>query len=660
VIDPTLSKVFAVTAHSEFLADLASVRRDGGLALALGEARLRALAAEEVAALERLGNTAEDWSRVRVAEGFDWRRVRSSSFHGDVVLGAFRGRCRVAEGVELPAGVHDSTVADCVIGNDALVRGVKLLAHYVVGAAAVVLDCGSVTCAGPAAFGNGAALPLGIESGGRDVPVYADIDLEIATTIARARPRRALLRRYARAVANYAEHARCGRGVVGRSAFLGHTPTVRNAYLGPHAVVEGATLLDDSTLLSSADEPVRVQSGACVTGSLLQWGSRVDTLAVVDHAVLLEHARAERHAKVSTSLVGPNTVIAEGEVTACMLGPFVGFHHQALLIAALWPEGKGNVSHGANAGSNHTTKAPDQEFWPGEGAFLGLGVNIKFPSDFSRAPYTIIASGVSTLPQKLTFPFSLVNTPAAHWPGISPAFNEIIPAWLLTDNLYTLKRNEAKYRARNRARRTALAFEVFRPDTVDLMRDACLRLEAVTEPKEVYTERDIPGVGKNYLREAVRRPAAAAYRFHMRCYALLGLLGRAQAALRAGYADVAGRLLATPGDDPRWEYQRRLLAEFLDVTDVRDGLRELPELLEKAARDVERSRAKDDERGPGIIDDYAFTHVPAGRDAFVCQTWDETRRLQAELKQLLLRLDSWRRAPDGPPPRRAQPERVAG
>src|SRR5207249_2655638 len=98
-------------------------------------------------------------------------------------------------------------------------------------------------------------------------------------------------------------------------------------------------------------------------------------------------------------------------------------------------------------------------------------VNIKYPADFSRAPYTIIASGVTTLPQKITFPFSLVNNPSSPYPGISPAYNEIIPAWLLTDNLFTLKRNEGKYKARNKARRTPFEFDVFRPDTIDLMRD---------------------------------------------------------------------------------------------------------------------------------------------------------------------------------------------
>src|SRR5262249_41384678 len=157
-----------------------------------------------------------------------------------------------------------------------------------------------------------------------------------------------------------------------------------------------------------------------------------------ERSVLTERSGAAKHAKVTASLLGPNTAVAQGEVTASLVGPFVGFHHQALLIAALWPEGKGNVSHGANAGCNPTSRAPDQEFRPGEGLFLGLGANVKFPADFTRSPYTVLACGVMTLPQRLAFPFSLVNTPSASWPDVPPAYNELVPGWMLSDNLYAL------------------------------------------------------------------------------------------------------------------------------------------------------------------------------------------------------------------------------
>lgn len=93
----------------------------------------------------------------------------------------------------------------------------------------------------------------------------------------------------------------------------------------------------------------------------------MDTMGMVHNSVMCEHSHVERHGMLTDSVLGPNSGVAEGEVTASLCGPFVGFHHQSLLIASFWPEGKGNVGYGANVGSNHTSKAPDQELWPGEG-----------------------------------------------------------------------------------------------------------------------------------------------------------------------------------------------------------------------------------------------------------------------------------------------------
>jgi hypothetical protein len=638
-VDATIiNQVREAAAKSELVRAAASVRTDGGRALALGDTPVRALYRHEIRQLESLGNSCLDWSLVRVAEGFDWRKVRCCHLHGDIVLGQFTRLVSLAEGIQLPAGIDHATLVNCVIGNDVLIHDVKLLANYVVAEGVVVFNCGALTCTGQTSFGNGSALPLGIESGGREVPIYAEIDLEIAAAVACFRSRPETLDQYSKAVAEYTEQVSSKRGIVEQGALIRCTPNVRNSYIGPHARIDSATLVADSTLLSSRDEPVQVESGACVTGSLLQWGSRVATMALVDESVLLEHSQAERHGKVTASILGPNTGVAAGEASSCLLGPFVSFHHQALLIATLWPEGRGNVAYGANIGSNHTSKAPDQEFRPGEGAFLGLGVNVKFPADFSRAPYTILACGVTTLPQKLMFPFSLINVPSASYPGVSLAYNEISPAWLLTDSLYTLKRNEGKYQARNRARRMQFDFRVFRPQIIDFMRDACHRLEAVSQIKEVYIDRDIDGLGKNFMREASRKPAIEAYRFFTRYYALLALKERLQSVLREGHEDALPRLLQTPSNEPDWDHPRRILCEELDVRDVVAGLRQLPEMADKVARAVEFSKSRDDERGARIIDDYAEVHGEAKDDPVVQQTWGEARRLRQEVEQLLTQL----------------------
>jgi hypothetical protein len=635
--DPVAS-VHAAASASDLIRAVASVRRDGGSAFALGDTPVRLLTPEEIAALESCGCTCAAWSRILVADGFDVRRVRRTTFLGDVVLGRFTGEIGVADGVTMPAGVYDSAVSHSVIGNNALIRDVKLLHNYVVGEAALVFDCGRVTCTGPTAFGNGVELSLGIEGGGREVRAFAEIDLNTAAAMATRRTEPDLQRRYRQAVSEYVAQATSARGIVERGAVVRGTPHVFNTFVGAHAAIDGATSVSHCTLLSQEEEPVRILSGACVNRTLLQWGSQVRTLAVVERSVLAEQAYAERHAKVMTSFVGPSSGVAEGEIAASLVGPLVGFHHQALLIAVLWPEGKGNVSHGANLGANHTSRTPDQEFRPGEGAFFGLGVSIMYPADFSQAPYSLIASGVRTLPQKLAFPFALVNAPAAQFPGISTAYNELFPAWMLTDNLYALCRNEKKYHERNRARRTPVETTLFRLDILRLMRDARRRLEAVPAIRDVYTEREIAGLGKNYLLDSHRRRAIDAYRFHLLYHGLLGLKARVEGFLDQNAEGSVDGLLNNPGSQPLWEFHRQVVREEGGYQEVAHALEALPPRLEAFAFDVEQSRMKDDERGSRIIDDYAAVHTPAAADPLVRQTWDEAHRFCGETQELLRRL----------------------
>src|SRR5262249_29619242 len=154
--------------------------------------------------------------------------------------------------------------------------------------------------------------------------------------------------------------------------------------------------------------------------------------------------------------------------------------------------------------------------------------------------------------QKVTFPFSLIQSPSTRCPSVPPAYNEILPGWVLANNLYALRRNEWKYRARNRARRMKLDFTVLRPEIIELMRNACRRLETVSDIKEVYTARDVKGLGKNFLTEAARQSAIQAYRFFVDYDALSGLLEQVRAVPPVDGVMIDS-LLLTPSDDPAWE-----------------------------------------------------------------------------------------------------------
>src|SRR5262249_30384128 len=118
-------------------------------------------------------------------------------------------------------------------------------------------------------------------------------------------------------------------------------------------------------------------------------------------------------------------------------------------------------------------------------------------------------------------------------------------------------------------------------------------------------------------------------------YALLGLKSHLQQLLKAKRCGEMHEVLTLPSDQPLWEHQRRILAEDFGVTDVMEALEKLPDFLEEAAGDVERSRPKDDERGKQVIPDYAEVHACAANDMVVRQTWQETARLQKEVQELI-------------------------
>jgi len=624
---------------SLFLAEVRAMRSRPGKSRLFGDA-VRPLSGAEVRELESRGNRCADWGRVLAAGDSITPFIAGCEFHGDCVIGAFDGSPVEGEaGVELPSGIYDSVIVSSELGNNCLVSRAGTVSRCLVGDGAVVRNVGALTAGVGAAFGNGVEISVGIETGGREVLSFAELTMELASTVAMKRDDREFLEWYAAFVRRYMEECRLPFGIVEPGAVIRNCSRVRDCHIGAGAVVDGAVLVENCTVLSTPEEPAEISHGAVVRNTCVQWGASVTSLAIVESSLLMEHSHVERHGKVTHSVIGPNSGIAEGEVTSCLVGPFTGFHHQSLLIAALWPDGRGNVGYGANVGSNHTGKAPDQEIICGEGLFFGLGVNIKFPSDFSDAPYTIIATGVDALPQRVEFPFSLINRSSISYPGVSSGHNEILPGWVLSGSIYSVRRNEAKFRRRNLARRSAFDFDVFRPEIINRMIRARDRLMNIREPKAVYLLRDIPGLGKNYLLDRNRRAGIDAYNYYIEFFALRGLERKIAALLEAGDDAALTELYARGTDDAAWEYVRGLLTgEGYAGKTLAENLTRLAEMHERVAQSTQLSKEKDDGRGVHIIPDYQLAHRPAREDPFIVGTWEEARRNIARIWQTVKRL----------------------
>lgn len=625
----------ALCTKSGFLRAIAAVRDRKGPSRLFGSG-VRRLTEQEITRLKNQHNHASDWKKILVARNFTPDRVINNSFIGACVLGAFgTAENKTDQGPSLQCGIYRSTIINSEIGSQCSVYNVGIISNYVVSEGTVLVNTQTVSASGKCTFGNGRPISVGIETGGREIPSFAEITLPIAAAVAIKRSDASFLKRYTETIRQYTESCSLPFGCIGPGCIIRDTTKITDSYIGECVLIDGALLVENSTVLSSREEKTEISHGAFMRNSCAQWGCAISSMAIVDESVLTEHSHVERHGKVTHSIIGPNTGIAEGEVTSCLVGPFVGFHHQSLLIAAIWPEGKGNVAYGANIGSNHTSKAPDQEIWAGEGMFFGLGVNVKFPSDFMDAPYSIIATGVDTLPQKMMFPFSLINKPSRLFEGISGAYNELFPAWVLSENMYAVMRNEGKYKKRNKARRTVFTFDVFRKEIIEKMVRAMKALSSAPE-KTVYTEKDLPGIGKNFMTGESRKKAIESYGFYCTFYALSGLRKRMAGLIASGSRIKPTTLFSTPSKDDEWNYQKQLLREFgYDRRPLKEILAELIAMQEQLFAFVLKSKEKDDRRGKTIIRDYEFVNTLARNDQFIKDLRKTTTALKKEVAGMI-------------------------
>ena len=487
---------------------------------------------DAVGQLERQQNTCSDWSCIgfsslEALKPSSLARIRSCQFlvSGDdedfVVIGDLSGSVDLGDGIALPCGLYDSTLCGkCHVSNHVRVSATLVLKNVYVGEHASIVGCGRVVCDGLTSFGNHEEIVLGPENGGRCVRLeagasYSDLCRQafgLPDGPDQGNPRRIPCDPVACAFTVVAPHARIFR-----------CDAVRNSFIGSHSEVSSSSL-DSCTLISSKARPARVLAGAALAGCILHEGCSASNRCRANKCVLLETASLGDHARVVESVVAPDTAVAGGECHHSLVGPFVGFHHQSLLIATLWPLGRGNVGYGAMCGSNHTGRVNDQECWLGEGCFLGLGSAVKFPANLLGSPYSIIASAAVVPPQRLAYPFSLLIDCAGQL--------QVKPGWVLYSSPYTLERSAAKFAARRKAQQHCTSFPLMRPSVVELVRCARAGLRESLQLEEQQQQgtatggrgRSQPGAGAGTVSPEDAARAVAAYSGFLRRYALHGLL----------------------------------------------------------------------------------------------------------------------------------------
>ncbi len=448
-----------------------------------GEPDFRPLQPDEIAALERGGSTAEDWRLVLVREPFEPARVRHCRFEGLVRIGTFGSDQLEAEGLRLAAGLAESTIIDCDIGNGCGITHARYLARIVIGDGVMIQDVGRMLTTAAARFGHGGLLAGEAEAdrrwtqvasatGRRALAAFPGM-LPADACLWAAHPTDTALRRRLAELTDRHGAARRGRyGTVGHRSIILGCGAILDTAIGAHALLDGASRLESLTICSDAEEPTRIGEGVGLDEGIIGHGCSVGRGVRAHQFVLGTRVQLDLGARLEHVFVGDNSAVRCCELIYSLLLPHHVQHHNNSFLTSSTILGQSNIAAGATIGSDHNSRAPDAELRAGRGFWPGLTTNFKFPCRF--ASFVLAAKG--SYPQEIDvrLPFSLL---APEEGGLT-----LMPAYLFIHNMYALKRNECKWRERDRRvhNRQRIVTEALAPDTVEEIFEALGLLESWT------------------------------------------------------------------------------------------------------------------------------------------------------------------------------------
>ena len=280
----------------------------------------RKLTSAETAALEALGNSAEDWSKVLVSEDFKPFQLLQSHLEGDVEIAA-------------EARIVRSRVANYRIGTGSLVEGVTAL-----------------ECRRRSAFGNGVGVATMNECGGRTVKIFDRLSAQVAYVMAVYRHRPQTIAALEKMVDAYAEERSSEIGEVGSDCRIVGARFIREVRIGNGVEIDGASILENATLCDGARVGVDVKAYDLIAAE----GSVIDNGSIVERCFVGESCRLDKGFTAAESLFFANSHCENGEAVSIFAGPYTVSHHKSsLLIAGMFSFF--NAGSGTNQ-SNHLFK----------------------------------------------------------------------------------------------------------------------------------------------------------------------------------------------------------------------------------------------------------------------------------------------------------------
>ena len=227
--------------------------------------KYRKLSSEEISTLQSQGCSAEDWQQIEVAAGFSTANIVRTSFSGQIRLGSFDSEFTLPGGLIRHSGICDATLHNVSVGSGCCIRAIhEYIANYDIAEGVFIDNVGTIVTDSETTFGNGVKVSVLNETGGREVMMHDRLSAHEAYMIALYRHRPVFVEKMNAIICDYVKSIKSSRGIIGKGTSITGTSEIRNVRIGECATINGASLLSNGSINSTADAPVTIgQSVIC-------------------------------------------------------------------------------------------------------------------------------------------------------------------------------------------------------------------------------------------------------------------------------------------------------------------------------------------------------------------------------------------------------------
>jgi len=448
-------------------------------------AAYRRLSTFELETLVRQNNTCSDWSEIFVADPFTPELIHNTYFSGFVRIGTLQRVSLEHHDLQLAAGISNSRIIACDIGDDCVISNCAYIAHYIIGDHCILIDNAEIHVSNHSKFGSGniiegegeevrITIDVMNESGGRAIYPFEGMTCADAYLWARYRDRADLMREFRRMTGDGFDPRRGRYGSIGAGSVLKSNGVIKDVAIGESAYIKGANKLKNLTIRSKEKARTQIGEGVELVNGIVGFGCKIFYGCKAVRFVMCDNSALKYGARLIHSVLGENSTVSCCEILNNLIFPFHEQHHNTSFLIASLVKGQSNMAAGATIGSNHNSRAPDGEIEAGRGFWPGLSTSVKHSSRF--ASFCLLGKGSYRYELDIPFPFCLVDNDYKKDRLI------LLPAFWWISNMYALMRNEKKFRARDgRFDRTlSIEYSPFAPDTAEEILAAMDMLEKMT------------------------------------------------------------------------------------------------------------------------------------------------------------------------------------